>query len=36
MKRIDLKHGFENINFVVEEKYVEFEMNNGVKNDPVQ
>lgn len=27
MKRIDLKHGFENINSVVEEKYAEFEMN---------
>ena len=27
MKRIDLKHGFENINSVIQEKYVEFEMN---------
>lgn len=27
MKRIDFKHGFENIRSVVEEKYVEFEMN---------
>ena len=29
MKRIDLKHGFDNIKAVVEEKYAEFEMNNG-------
>ena len=27
MKRIDLKHGFENIESVIQEKYVEFEMN---------
>ena len=27
MKRIDLKHGFENIKSVIEDKYVEFEMN---------
>lgn len=27
MKRIDLKHGFENVRSVIQEKYVEFEMN---------
>ncbi|WP_407454545.1 cytidylyltransferase domain-containing protein [Methanobrevibacter sp.] len=27
MKRIDLKHGFENIESVIQDKYVEFEMN---------
>ena len=29
MKRIDLKHGFDNVKAVVEEKYAEYEMNNG-------
>ncbi len=27
MKRIDLKHGFENIESIIQDKYVEFEMN---------